>query len=307
MTSTATLEAKTTDITPLTQTTKFFQIGFKMLGGERTAQGTEQDIKTEADKAMLRVKKQLFGKSKEYRAIRSTNASLKRRIDKFCVEGALEGVRTVPNGNVKRVFALCIEHEVVTSGLVDKFYGVYPTLYEQAKTLLGPLFKADEYPKPEDVKSAFGFRYNIVSFDVPGDLKELDSAIYEQQMKQKVSLMKNASDEINRVKCATMQAVLDAFKNELSVGDDGKSKKFKAVALKKLQKFVEDFDVMDVTNFEELKALKDQCAKLVSGIGVDNIRSSEEFRANLLTEISSIGDALKPLVEETGRALKIVN
>jgi hypothetical protein len=304
---TITAEQQTHDITPLMRTTKFFQVGFKALGDERTAIGTEQDIKTDADKAMLKVKKQLFGKSKEYRAIKSANARLMRQIDKYCVEGALERVRTVPNGNINRVFSMCIEHEVVLNGLVDKFVSIYPELYERVKVLLGPLFKADEYPAPEHVKAAFKFRYHIVSYDVPGDLRQLvDEKVYRQQLEQKQELMKNAADEINRTKCATMQAVLDAFKEELRIGEDGKSKKFKAKALKKLQKFVEDFDVMDVTNFEELKALKDQAAKLVSGITVDNIKSSEEFRANLLNQVSNIGELLKPLVEETGRALRVV-
>ena len=302
-----TLDAKTTDVTELTKTTKFFQLTFHTLGNERTASGIEQDIKTTADKALLKVKKSLFGQSREYKAIRSADAKLKRTVDTLCVEGALRGVRTVPNGNVARVFTMCVEHDFVRTGLVEKFSVVYPELYERAKVMLGPLFKAEDYPTPQNVKSAFGFTYCYVTFDVPGDLKEIDGAVYQKQIEQRGAIMKSAANEINRVKCATMQAVLDKFKDELSPGEDGASKKFKSSTLKKLQKFVEDYDIMDVTNFVELKALKDQCSKLISGITVDNIRSSEDFKANLLKDVSGLSDLLKPLVEETGRALKIVN
>jgi hypothetical protein len=104
-----------------------------------------------------------------------------------------------------------------------------------------------------------------------------------------------------------MQAVLDKFRDELSPGEEGKSKKFHAKTLTKLQKFVDEYDIMDVTNFSELKALKDKCSKLVSGITVENIKNSEEFTASLLKDISGLSDLLRPLVEETGRALKIVN
>jgi len=302
----ATIENKSTDVTALTKTTKFFQLTFHTLGNERTAQGTEQDIKTTADKTLLKVKKSLFGKSPEYKAIRSTDAKLKRAVDKLCVEGALKGVRTVPNGNVARVFNMCVEHEFVRTGLVEKFAGVYPALYDRAKVMLGPLFKSDDYPTPQNVGSAFAFTYCYVTFDIPGDLKEIDGVIYQKQIEQRGAIMKSAASEINRVKCATMQAVLDKFKDELSPGDEGKSKKFKSATLKKLQKFVDDYDIMDVTNFVELKALKDQCSKLISGITVDNIKSSEEFASNLLKNISGLSELLRPLVEETGRALKVV-
>lgn len=298
---------KTKDITELTKTTMFFQLSFRTLGNERTAPGTEQDIKTTADKTLLKVKKSLFGKSPEYKAIRSNDAKLKREIDKLCVEGVLDGVRTVPNGNIDRVFNMCVEYEFVRTGLVEKFSGVYPTLHARAKEMLGPLFKADDYPTPENVKAAFGFTYFYVTLDVPGSLKAISGTIYQKQIEQRGAILQSAASEINRVKCATMQAVLDKFKDELSPGDEGKSKKFKSSTLKKLQKFVDDYDIMDVTNFAELKVLKDQCSKLISGITVDNIKSSEDFKASLLKDISGLSDLLRPLVEETGRALKIVN
>jgi hypothetical protein len=302
-----TVAAKSTDVTELVKTTKFFQLSFHTLGNERAANGIEQDIKTTADKQLLKVKKSLFGKSPEYKIIRSADAKLKRAIDKLCVEGALKNIRMVPNGNVARVFNMCVEHSMIRTALVEKFALVYPALYERSKVMLGPLHKADDYPSPENVQASFGFTFQYVTFDVPGDLKNIDGLMYQKQIEQRGAIMKSASLEINRVKCATMQAVLDKFRDELSPGEEGKSKKFHAKTLTKLQKFVDEYDIMDVTNFSELKALKDQCSKLVSGITVENIKNSEEFTASLLKDISGLSDLLKPLVEETGRALKIVN
>ena len=289
----------------LTKRTVFLQLHFSMLGAERTSQGTEQDIKTEADKAILRVKKRLFV-SPEYKAIMSANGKLRRQIDKLCIQGALEGVRTIPNGNAGRVFKMCTMHKVLIDGLVDKFALVYPQLYEQAKLLLGPLFRSDEYPTPANVKNAFSFRYCYVTFDVPEQLKSVDGEMFKMLQGQKQEIMKSAAEEINSVRRATFGKLVEVLKDELSPGAEGAEKKFHKSAITKIQKFVDEYDIMDVTTDEELKALKSKAQKLIGGITVENIRSSEEFKTKLLSEVSNLSELLKPLVQEKGRALKVV-
>ena len=301
-----TVAAKSTDITDLTKTTFFFEIAFTRLGNERTAQGTEQDIKTTADKKLLKVKKQLFV-SPEFRAILSADAKLKRSIDALCVKGALLSVRTIPQARAQIAIEWCAKHELVRTALVDKFALVYPTLYETAKSQLGPLFKADDYPTPQNVKSAFGFTYNFVTMDVPQGLKAIDAAMYHKQVAGREAIMKNAAEEINKTRRAIFAALLGKLQSELSPGDTGTTKKFHKSAITKLQKFVDEYDIMNVTNDAELAVLKAQTSKLISGITVDNIKSSEEFKTTLHAQIAGIGDLLKPLVEEAGRALKIVN
>jgi len=300
------MNAKSVDATELTKTTFFFELGFHSLGNERNAPGTEQDIKTTANKTLLKVKKRLFV-SKEFKAIRSADARLKRRIDRMCVKGALLSVRTIPRFRAKSAFAMCVEHELIRAALVDKFAVVYPLLYNTAKTELGPLFKSDDYPKPEHVKDAFKFTYGFVTFDVPAALAEIDAVAYQKSVSQRNTIMKSAAEEINRTRRSIFAALLGKLQAELSPGETGTKKTFHKVAMTKLQKFVEEYDIMNVTNDAELAALKDQTAKLISGITVDNIKSSEDFKASLFTQITGIGDLLKPLVEEPGRALKIVN
>ena len=75
----------------------------------------------------------------------------------------------------------------------------------------------------------------------------------------------------------------------------------------KMQKFLEEYDMMNVTTDAELAELKTKTAQLISGITADNIKSSEDFKATLYQQINEIGESLKPLIEGEGtRALKVV-
>src|SRR5579863_2967704 len=101
-----TVESKSKDVTELVKTTFFFEMGFKNIGEERKAPGTEQDIKTTANKALLKVKKRLFV-SPEFQKIKSVDAQFKRLVGKLCVRGGLLTVRTIPKHRAKLILSMC--------------------------------------------------------------------------------------------------------------------------------------------------------------------------------------------------------
>ena len=294
-----------TDQSPLTQTTTFLTLSFGMLGHERTAKGEEQNITTSAEKSMLRVKKQLFV-SPEWRAIQRADARFKHKIQKKCIEGILEGVRVIPNGHVDEVNTMCLMHTKLRAGLVDKFAVVYPDLYAKAKLLLGPLFKESEYPTPDNVRQAFRFTFKYVSFEVPGHLKSVSGAVYEQQVKMSGEIMQNASVKVAEMQTTLMAALVEKLKEELTPAADGKEKRLHKSAITKLQAFLADWNIMNVTNNTELAAFVKKADALMNGVTVASLKESDVAKANLLQSITEIGDALKPLVEDKGRKLKAV-
>src|ERR1700687_2609703 len=83
-----TVDEKSRDVSELVKTTFFFEMSFKNIGESRTAPGAEQDIKTTANKAMLKVLKRLFV-SPRFKKIKSEDAKLKRKIDKLMGRGGL--------------------------------------------------------------------------------------------------------------------------------------------------------------------------------------------------------------------------
>lgn len=310
-----TVDEKSRDVGELVKTTFFFEMAFRNIGESRTAPGAEQAIETTANKAMLKVLKRLFV-SPQLKKLRSEDAKLKRRINKLAVRGGLVTVRTIPKRHSRAVLSMCAEHELVRAALVDAFAVVYPALYESAKKALGPMFKSDEYPAPfkkdgtpdpDSVKAAFKFAYNFVTYGVPEELKEFDGEGYRTQVKKRELVYKTAAEEINRTRRAMFSVLLSKLQNELAPGETGTTKKFSSKAMTKMQKFLAEYDMLNVTTDAELAALKEKTAQLISGITGDNIKSSEDFKATLFTQINEIGEALKPLVDVgDSRALKVV-
>ena len=291
--------------TPLVNKTVFLEISFGLLGEERVAKGEEANINTQADKSLLRVKKKLFV-SPEFKAIRKADANFRTRIKKLCIEGVLKHARVVPHGKVDEIQELCVQHKVLRQGLVGKFKVVYPDLYKQAEALLGPMFKAIEYPHPDVVENSFSFDYNYVSFEVPGALKAINGAVYQEQVAKAAAIMQNAAEKITEARRALMAALVTKLQEELTPGEGGEEKRFHKSAITKLQTFLNDFNLMNVTNDTELAALAAKCNTLVSGITAANVKESDVFKDTLLKGISEIGTALKPLVEDKGRKLKTV-
>jgi hypothetical protein len=157
------------------------------------------------------------------------------------------------------------------------------------------------------VKNAFKFTYNFVTYGVPEELKEFDGEGYRAQVTKREAIYKTAAEEINRTRRAMFSALLGKLQTELAPGDKGITKKFSSKAMTKMQKFLADYDMMNVTNDAELAELKVKTAQLIGGITADNIKSSEDFKSTLYQQINEIGESLKPLIEGEGtRALKIV-
>lgn len=298
-------EASVSSQAPLVNKTLFLEISFGLLGEERVAKGEEANIVTPADKSLLRVKKKLFV-SPEFKEIRKADANFRTRIKKLCIEGVLRHARVVPHGKVDEIQELCIQHKTIRQGLVSKFKIVYPDLYKQAELLLGPMFKAIEYPHPDVVENSFKFDYNYVSFEVPGALKSINGAVYQEQVAKSTAIMQNAAEKITETRRALMAALVSKLQEELTPGEGGEEKRFHKSAITKLQTFLTDFNIMDVTNDAELAGLAAKCNALVSGITAANVKESDVFKDTLLKGISEIGAALKPLVEDKGRKLKTV-
>jgi hypothetical protein len=310
-----TVDEKSRDVSELVKTTFFFEMSFNNIGESRTAPGAEESIETTANKKMLKVLKRLFV-SPQYAKIKSEDAKLKRKIDKLTVRGGLLTVRTIPKRHSRTVLSMCAEHDLVRASLVDAFALVYPVLYESAKAELGPMFRSEEYPAPfkkdgtpdpDSVRAAFKFTYNFVTYGVPEELKEFDGEGYRVQLQKRELVYKTAAEEINRTRRAIFSVLLSKLQIELAPGETGTEKKFRTAPMTKMQKFLEEYDMMNVTTDVELAALKEKTAQLISGITGDNIKSSEEFKSTLFAQINEIGESLKTLTEEPGRALKVVN
>jgi hypothetical protein len=295
------------DGTALASKTAFLSLSFGCLGAERTSAGTEDDINTTADKTLLTVKKQLF-ESAEYAIIKREDGKFRRSVDMLCLRGIAEGIRTVPKGQIGKVYKMCVEYSIVRQGLVKAFVAVYPAIYSDALARLGPLADPSEYPAPESVEAHFYFRFRYVTFDVPSILKDVDVEMAAEQAEARTKILADATESIMHTRRVLMLAAVNGLKEALSPSADGEGKRFHKSAITKLQKFVDEqeFAIMNVTDDKELAALAEQARKLIAGVTAKDVRKDENFKEMLLSQVSDLSAALAPLVEDAGRVVKAV-
>ncbi|MER3425258.1 MAG: hypothetical protein C4293_20555, partial [Nitrospiraceae bacterium] len=58
------------------------------------------------------------------------------------------------------------EYQATRRGAVDAFIAAYPSLVEQAKVRLGPLFDPEDYPPGETLSELFGVSIQYLTFDI---------------------------------------------------------------------------------------------------------------------------------------------
>jgi hypothetical protein len=302
-----TKSTEVTDMSTLVASTMFLRVRFSTLGNSKKIQGASEMITTDADHALLRLSKTLL-ESKELVAIRQADTALRKWLKNTCLPSFDVGFLIVPNKLFKVTRAKLNEHKDVTRpGLVASFIEAYPALKEDAKKQLGSLYDASEYPSVEDVKAAFDFKWNAVTFDVPGKLKALDSEAYSEEIEKAEAQIKEAAVEVTAVMRQACFELVNHLKDRLEPGKEGKPKILKESAIKNLKEFLETFELRNVTNDKALALEVSKIKSLLNGTDAVSLRTSDEFRAKILAGMENVAGTLGTMIEvKPGRKFKQV-
>jgi len=284
-----------TDASSLTAATVFLKTRFGIIGNSRKVSGAEV-LDTDADKALLRVSKQLLD-SPELEAIKQADTKMRTWLYNACLPYDL-GVQLLPKKSIESARAKMAEFRAERAELVENFVAAYPGLLEKAAAQLGSLFNAADYPTIEQVRAKFFFGWNIVTFEVPDSLKEISEQVFQEEKAKQEANFKAAADEITALMRQTMFDLVSHLETRLTPGDDGKQKILKESAVANLQKFLESFDIKNVTNDAELAAVVSKARELVDGTSAATLRSSDAFREKIRAGMASVKDQLSGMVEE---------
>lgn len=280
--------------TDLVNNTLFLSINFGSLGNSRKV--GEDVLNTEADHAYVKVSKTLLD-SKELKAITKADANLRIWIKNVC-HPFEKGLVLVPFGLVDRVTAKLASHRVEREILVDLFVTAYPSLREQAKQNLGPLYHEKDYPAPENVKNVFRFDYTLTTVGVPGELRTISEKLFLDEKKHREEQFKVASEEITQLMRHTLFTLVSSLQDKLEPTDEGKRKVIRQNGLNKMQQFFDIFDLKNVTNDTQLDALVRQARELMDGTTAEGLRSNDELSAKVHDGMQDITQKLIALIGE---------
>lgn len=280
----------------LARKTVLLIVRFSTFGNSRRVSTNKIDI--DADKALIRVQKTLLD-SKELDRIDKANARIRRELEAVCLPFE-SAIRLVPLEKVPEAKEICDAYEKTEfPELVEDFIKAYPKLCETAAKRLRNVYNASDYPSKEYVKAKFGFSYQFASFGVPGQLKELSMELFKSEQDKAARQFREAADVINDVRRETLSQLVSHLAERLESDEkrDGKPKIFKQTAVTKLQKFLDEFEVMNVTDDAQLATIVKKGRKLLSGVSYEGLKTTDTLREKVKTELDKITVTLEAMVE----------
>jgi hypothetical protein len=281
----------------LTDKTVCLKVEFSIFGNTRKLRQSQYQV--EADKSMVRANKKLLD-SKELEDIRSAAGELRRWVYDTCLPFE-EGIHFVPIQAIPQVETRMKAFRADFDQLVSKFVVHYSELRQDAQQRLNGLFNPADYPSEHEISKLFSFSWRYLSFAVPGQLAEIDSAIYEQETAKAQQKLNNAVEEITGALRGTFAELVAHLKDTLT--DDpvtGKRKKFYESTVTKLRDFINSWDFRNVLNDDQLAEQVQAIKALLGDSSIEAIKTTDTLRDKLRNGTSQVCATLETLVASHG-------
>jgi len=207
--------------------------------------------------------------------------SLRKDIEKFAARVRLyHNTHTLPwadKGQRLLPTKLFMEYKQTMNGyaqtfdfMCDNFFVEYPRLVAEAPTNLGTMYRAEDYPDLDEVKSKFGFRRAVDPIPESGDfrldvsaddLTELKNHYEQQHSSRLADAMKAPWDRLHTMLVGISQKLTD------KEGEDDKKRYFDSLITNPLE-LCELLGKMNVTNDPKLEEARRQLELTMLGADI---------------------------------------
>lgn len=227
--------------------------------------------------------------------------SLRKDIEKFAARVRLyHNTHTLPwadKGQRLLPTKLFMEYKQTMNGyaqtfdfMCDNFFVEYPRLVAEAPTNLGTMYRAEDYPDLEEVKSKFGFRRAVDPIPESGDfrldvsaddLTELKNHYEQQHSSRLADAMKAPWDRLHTMLVGISQKLTD------KEGEDDKKRYFDSLITNPLE-LCELLGKMNVTNDPKLEEARRQLEVAMMGANMESIKESAVAREEVKAKVDAI-------------------
>jgi hypothetical protein len=254
-------------------------------------------VVTDANPAMLSVSKKLFA-CPEYAAIGILDGQVRQYLQARCLPSMFrKGFWLLPLDLIDDVWARLEQFKAERQAKIDAFLAVYVQVSEDAQQQLKSMYDPTQYPSLERVAGAFHFSWQLISFDVPGKLKQLRKDLYDAERQKMADNLQAAAEDIQAgLRVAMLELVKGMASSLEGQTEDGKKKKFYSSKLERLTQFLDLFKARNITDDGELANLVSQARALIDGVDAEMIRDSDDLRDAMGEEFKNLGESLTGLV-----------
>ena len=227
--------------------------------------------------------------------------SLRKDIEKFAARVRLyhnthtlpwadKGQRLLPTKLFMEYKQTMNNYEQTFEFMCDNFFVEYPRLVAEAPTNLGTMYRAEDYPDLDEVRTKFGFRRAIDPIPESGDfrldvsandLEELKAHYEKQHTDRLVDAMKAPWDRLHTMLTGISEKLTDKD------GDDEKKRYFDSLITNPLE-LCELLGKMNVTNDPKLEEARRQLESAMLGANIETIKESAVVRGEVKAKVDAI-------------------
>jgi hypothetical protein len=285
--------------TTLAQPVVLLDLTFRLFGLTRKVRRDEVEVSgingDELPEEALKLSKRLV-KANEYDAIVKADGETRRRVGELALPFK-RGVYAVPLKLVARVVSMLQEREAVRDAEIARFIGVYDEAVEQARTDLGPLFRADEYPAAAEVRACFGFEWSFIELQAAGGLKQISEQLYQAQERKLAEEWERSAQTMRDSLRAAFSELVSSLRERLEgERESGKAKIFRDSRVENLRKWVAIFSDRNVTGDGELAEMVSQADRLLAGTTADDLRKDQNHRKCTAEALAAIEKGVGGLI-----------
>ena len=241
-----------------------------------------------AHKDASQTKKNLFAGTSLRADIEKFAARVRLYNNQHTLPWADKGERMLPTKLFMEYKQTMNGYERTFEMLCDNFFDQYETLVQEAKTNLGAMYKAEDYPDLTEVRNKFSFRRSVkplpeagdFRLDVPAnDLEEMKQA-YEAQYAEKLA-------DAMRTPWERLHEVLVGMSKKLEDSGDAK-KRYHDSLLSNPLELCELLTKLNVTNDPKLEDARRQVELAMLGTDIDGVKDDPTVRENLKSKVDAI-------------------
>jgi hypothetical protein len=150
--------------------------------------------------------KQLLHGAQKLEALRTLAGQIRQYFYKVTLPWSDEGFRLLPANFYFDLMARMREFEASFDAAVDGFLRVYPEYIEQVKPELNGLFREEDYPSPEKLRTKFGVKLEVLPIPTGSDFRVEMSAEEQARVAREIdanvrqSLMRGTEDLWRRLR-----------------------------------------------------------------------------------------------------------
>ena len=246
-----------------------------------------------ADNGTASVNKKLLGNCDELTAIQKFVANARNIHYSMTMPWSDLGMRLLPTAQYFKYHQQMTELQNEFEGMVDTFCNNYTWEVSRAQARIGSLFRADDYPTEESIRSKFAFNISYIPLPEAGDFRVdvgneqrdvLESHYNEYYRKQLGSAMQDVWERTYKA--------LSNMSDRLDYGGDDKKKVFRDSLVDNVLDMVELLNVCNVSGDSQMSEMARKLDDALRGVTPDGLRNNESFRAETK---QAVDDAIKSL------------